>query len=46
MNIHWTKRVRVIPIPVLYFDEHLVLVLFDLLDKSPGFFLNLQVFGP
>ena len=43
MNIHWTERIRVIPIPVFYFDEHLVLVFFDSVNKSPGFFPSLQV---
>ena len=31
---------------IFYFDEHLVLVLFDAVDKSPSFFPNFQVLGP
>ena len=29
-----------------YFDEQLILVLFDAVDKPPGFFPNFQVLGP
>ena len=40
MNIDWTKRIKVVPVPLLYFGEHLVYVLsYAFLD------LDRQVFG-
>ena len=41
INVHWTKRIRFVVV-----NENLVSVLFDTVQKYPGFLPNLQVFGP